>query len=305
MSAQWPLLIVALLTGVGGWLLAAACGHVLAGGAGARVRPRTPHVVALLAVVVLMVAAVVVQGVALGRASALFQLLARPGSSTFAPGVATIACLVLAVAVVVAGRRGVGDAPMRVLAALGCVAGVALAVTGAASFLPSSFPAWNTPLLPVYYLANTVFMGGLTALVIAGLTNDDSAKDLGVKVALAGGALQLIAVFTYAFIINGSAGLYSADIQYYFDPTLPDVAMVDRASIVGSIFAGANAVMFWLGAVAVGLVAPLVLTWLAKKVETGKKLAAYAGVALACVAVGGLCWRVILYVVAISIFALY
>ena len=133
----------------------------------------------------------------------------------------------------------------------------------------ASLPSWNTPLLPVYYLANTVFMGGLTALVIAGLTNDDSAKDLGVKVALAGGALQLIAVFTYAFIINGSAGLYSADIQYYFDPTLPDVAMVDRASIVGSIFAGANAVMFWLGTVAVGLVAPLVLTWLAKKVETG------------------------------------
>ena len=81
--------------------------------------------------------------------------------------------------------------------------------------------------------------------------------------------------------------------------------MVDRASIVGGIFAGANAVIFWLGVVAVGLVAPLVLTWLAKKVETGKKLAAYAGVALACVAVGGLCWRVILYVVAISIFALY
>ena len=183
--------------------------------------------------------------------------------------------------------------------------GLALPVITGMSYLMASLPSWNTPLLPVYYLANTVFMGGLTALVIAGLTNDDSAKDLGVKVALAGGALQLIAVFTYAFIINGSAGLYSADIQYYFDPTLPDVAMVDRASIVGSIFAGANAVMFWLGVVAVGLVAPLVLTWLAKKVETGKKLAAYAGVALACVAVGGLCWRVILYVVAISIFALY
>ena len=183
--------------------------------------------------------------------------------------------------------------------------GLALPVITGMSYLMASLPSWNTPLLPVYYLANTVFMGGLTALVIAGLTNDDSAKDLGVKVALAGGALQLIAVFTYAFIINGSAGLYSADIQYYFDPTLPDVAMVDRASIVGSIFAGANAVMFWLGTVAVGLVAPLVLTWLAKKVETGKKLAAYAGVALACVAVGGLCWRVILYVVAISIFALY
>ena len=118
-----------------------------------------------------------------------------------------------------------------------------------------------------------------------------------------GKKMQLASLVTAlaALVVGG----LSADIQYYFDPTLPDVAMVDRASIVGGIFAGANAVMFWLGVVAVGLVAPLVLTWLAKKVETGKKLAAYAGVALACVAVGGLCWRVILYVVAISIFALY
>ena len=219
-----------------------------------------------------------------------------------------IGCIVFAVVLVLyflMMRRAEDGMAPKWCGVLAIVVGLALPVITGMSYLMASLPSWNTPLLPVYYLANTVFMGGLTALVIAGLTNDDSAKDLGVKVALAGGALQLIAVFTYAFIINGSAGLYSADIQYYFDPTLPDVAMVDRASIVGSIFAGANAVMFWLGTVAVGLVAPLVLTWLAKKVETGKKLAAYAGVALACVAVGGLCWRVILYVVAISIFALY
>ena len=219
-----------------------------------------------------------------------------------------IGCIVFAVVLVLyflMMRRAEDGMAPKWCGVLAIVVGLALPVITGMSYLMASLPSWNTPLLPVYYLANTVFMGGLTALVIAGLTNDDSAKDLGVKVALAGGALQLIAVFTYAFIINGSAGLYSADIQYYFDPTLPDVAMVDRASIVGSIFAGANAVIFWLGVVAVGLVAPLVLTWLAKKVETGKKLAAYAGVALACVAVGGLCWRVILYVVAISIFALY
>ena len=219
-----------------------------------------------------------------------------------------IGCIVFAVVLVLyflMMRRAEDGMAPKWCGVLAIVVGLALPVITGMSYLMASLPSWNIPLLPVYYLANTVFMGGLTALVIAGLTNDDSAKDLGVKVALAGGALQLIAVFTYAFIINGSAGLYSADIQYYFDPTLPDVAMVDRASIVGSIFAGANAVMFWLGTVAVGLVAPLVLTWLAKKVETGKKLAAYAGVALACVAVGGLCWRVILYVVAISIFALY
>ena len=219
-----------------------------------------------------------------------------------------IGCIVFAVVLVLyflMMRRAEDGMAPKWCGVLAIVVGLALPVITGMSYLMASLPSWNTPLLPVYYLANTVFMGGLTALVIAGLTNDDSAKDLGVKVALAVGALQLIAVFSFAFIINGSAGLYSADIQYYFDPTLPDVAMVDRASLVGGIFAGANAMMFWLGTVAVGLVAPLVLTWLAKKVETGKKLAAYAGVALACVAVGGLCWRVILYVVAISIFALY
>ena len=157
-----------------------------------------------------------------------------------------IGCIVFAVVLVLyflMMRRAEDGMAPKWCGVLAIVVGLALPVITGMSYLMASLPSWNTPLLPVYYLANTVFMGGLTALVIAGLTNDDSAKDLGVKVALAGGALQLIAVFTYAFIINGSAGLYSADIQYYFDPTLPDVAMVDRASIVGSIFAGANAVI--------------------------------------------------------------
>lgn len=219
-----------------------------------------------------------------------------------------IGCIVFAVVLVLyflMMRRAEDGMAPKWCGVLAIVVGLALPVVTGMSYLMASLPSWNTPLLPVYYLANTVFMGGLTALVIAGLTRDDSARDLGVKMALVGGALQLVAVFVYAFVINGSAGLYSADIQYYFDPTLPDVAMVDRASIVGGIFAGSQALTFWLGVVAVGLVVPLVLTWLAKKVEAGTKLAAYAGAALACVVVGGLCWRVILYVVAISIFALY
>ena len=219
-----------------------------------------------------------------------------------------IGCIVFAVVLVLyflMMRRAEDGMAPKWCGVLAIIVGLALPVVTGMSYLMASLPSWNTPLLPVYYLVNTVFMGGLTALVIAGLTGDDSARDLSVKLALIGGVLQVVAVFVYAFVINGSGGLYSADIQYYFDPTLPDVAMVDRASIVGGIFAGSQALTFWLGVVAVGMVAPLVLTWLAKKVEVGKKLAAYAGAALACVVVGGLCWRVILYLVAISIFALY
>lgn len=219
-----------------------------------------------------------------------------------------IGCILFAVVLVLyflmMRRADDGMAP-KWCGVLAIIMGLALPAVTGMSYLMASLPSWNTPLLPVYYMVNTVFMGGLISLIIAGATGDDTAKDLGVKLALAGGVLQLVAVFVYAFMINGSAGQYTADIQYYFDPTLPDVAMVDRASIVGSIFAGSQALTFWLGVIVVGIVAPLVLTWLAKKVETGKKLAAYAGAALACAVVGGLCWRVILYVVAISVFALY
>ena len=114
-----------------------------------------------------------------------------------------IGCIVFAVVLVLyflMMRRAEDGMAPKWCGVLAIVVGLALPVITGMSYLMASLPSWNTPLLPVYYLANTVFMGGLTALVIAGLTNDDSAKDLGVKVALAGGALQLIAVFTYASV---------------------------------------------------------------------------------------------------------
>src|SRR5699024_10208666 len=145
---------------------------------------------------------------------------------------------------------------------LAIVAGLGLPALTGDSYLMHALPSWNTPLLIVYYLVNAVFMGGLASLIIAGAVGDDDASGLATKAALAGGVLQLVVVLAYALVINGSAGLYSAEIQYYFDPTLPDVAMVDRAGIVGSIIAGDQAVLFWLGAIAVGVVVPAALAWL-------------------------------------------
>ncbi len=212
--------------------------------------------------------------------------------------------VVLAIYFLMMRRSESGMAP-RWCGILAIVMGLALPAVTGASYLMPALPSWDTPFLVIYYLVNTVFMGGLIALVIAGLTGTDDAKDIGVKLALVGGVLQLVAVLAYALVINGSGALYSADISYYFDPTLPDVAMVDREAVVGGVLAGSQAPMFWLGVILVGIVGALALTWLAKKQDGGKKLAAFAGGALACVVVGSICWRVILYVVAISVFALY
>jgi anaerobic dimethyl sulfoxide reductase subunit C (anchor subunit) len=122
---------------------------------------------------------------------------------------------------------------------------------------------------------------------------------------VAGGALQTLTVFAHAFAINGSAGLYSADIGYYFDPTLPDRAMVDATSVMQSIFTGSQAVVFWLGVVIVGAAAALVLICLPRRFSIGRKSTALSVGALICAGAGGICWRVILYVAAVSVFALY
>ena len=219
-----------------------------------------------------------------------------------------IGCIVFALALVVyflMMRRSEDAATPKWCGAIAIVVGLALPAVTGMSYLMASLPSWDTPLLVFYYIANTVFMGGLAALVIAAATKDESATSTLSMVAIAGALLQLIVVLIYAFTIYGSADLYSARIQYYFDPTLPDQAMVDRTEVVQSIIVGDLAPMFWGAVIAVGAVLPLALTVLARKLEAGKKLLSYAGAALVCTMVGGICWRVILYLVAISVFALY
>lgn len=218
-----------------------------------------------------------------------------------------IGCIVFAITLVVyflMMRRSEGGVAPVWCGWLSIVVALGMAAVVGFSYLMPALPAWDTPMLVMYYLCNTAFLGGLVALVIAGLKGIDDAKDAGIKLALAGGALQLVTVVIYAAIISTSANVYS-DITYYFDPTLPDMSMIDIDAVTGSIFEGSQAPMFWLGVIVVGIVVPLVLLWLARKIDIGKKFVVYAGIALVCAIIGSICWRCILYVVAVSIFALF
>ena len=132
-------------------------------------------------------------------------------------------------------------------------------------------------------------MGGLAALVIAGLTGDVEARDFMVKTALVGAVAQLVIVLAYAIVINGSAATYSADIAFYFDPTLPDVPMVDRAAVVGSLLAGSNAVMFWLGAIIVGIIAPAAILARRRKASSWPSTPAVQACAASSAASSGAC----------------
>lgn len=218
-----------------------------------------------------------------------------------------IVCVIYAVIAVLyflMMRRAEDGMAPKWCAVLAIIIGVAVPLVTGDSYLMESLPSWDTPMLLVYYFTNTVFLGGLMMMVIASAMKDTECFDVAWKVAAIGGVIQLVAVIVYAFVINSSVDLYSADIEYYFDPTLPDVAMVDREGIITSIVSGEYAVMFWLGTVVISDIVPTVMIVLTRKI-TGVKQIVLSSVELALCILGSFFWRYMLYMVAISLFALY
>lgn len=202
--------------------------------------------------------------------------------------------------------------------------------------------AWDTIMLEVFYLVNMVLMGALVSLVVAYASKSFDGREMLAKVAFVAAIVQVVVVVAYAVVLNLSAGAF-ANPGYYFDPTLPDVAMTDPAGTMASVFAGGEALMFWLGAVVCLGVVPAVLMFLLLRKMKGQELPAEAPdadavaideplgkvivamlksipagikaavanttwqtwVSILGVAVGSLCWRVILYDTALTVFAIF
>ena len=235
-----------------------------------------------------------------------------------------IGCVVFFVVLVVfflMMRRSEDGMAPKWCGVLAVIVGIAMPVVTGDSYLMAAIPAWNTPLLPLYYAVNAVLMGMLGMLVLGTVVESKLAvaeadeegaaavsfdgRDLCSKVALIATLVQAVIVIVYAVYIMLSSGSFS-DVVYYFDPTMPDVSMVDIDSEMSSILAGSLAPAFYIGVILVGVVGTLAALLLAaRKKAQGTQLVAYSGVALVCTLAGGLVWRCLLYVVAMSVFALY
>ena len=222
-----------------------------------------------------------------------------------------IGCVVFFVVLVVyflMMRRAEDGMAPKWCGVLAIIMGVAMPAITGDSYLMEAIPVWDTFLLPVYYVFNAVFFGGLSVLVIAALTKCDDVNDTAIWLAIGGGVATAVALIAYAVFINSLGGVYS-DITYYFDPTLPDSHMIDvQGDAIGTLLAGANAPLFWIGAVIVGIIVPAALAYLAKQAAAkgaNQQVLPLAGAGLACALVGGICWRMLLYMAAMHVFALY
>ena len=197
-------------------------------------------------------------------------------------------------------RSEEGVAP-KWCAVLAIVVSLALPFATGDSYLMSAIPVWDTMLLPLYYVVATVMLGGLAAMIIAGATKAEDAVKLSSTIGFIGTVCVAIVTVVYAVAISGMGEHYT-EMQYYFDPTLPDVPMRGaEEAVTGAIMTGQHALAFWLGSIVIGCAVPAVVTFLAMtgKVPADKVLVA-AVIALVCAVIGTIVWRVLLYEVAVN-----
>ena len=215
--------------------------------------------------------------------------------------VCVLAAIVMVLYFLFMRRSEDGVAP-KWCAVLFIIVGLALPIVTGESYLMPALPSWDTLLLVLYYVCNALLLGGLVAMILAYATKETEAYSLVAKMSIVGGVLSVIVVIAYALLI-GSFGQFG-NINYYFDPAHPDTSMMDSAAINGSILTGSQAGLFWGLTVVVGALVPIVLAYIAQRNNDAKSLPIASG-ALAGAVVGSFAWRMILYVVAINIFALF
>ena len=193
-------------------------------------------------------------------------------------------------------RSEEGVAP-KWCAVLAIVVSLALPFATGDSYLMSAIPVWDTMLLPLYYVVATVMLGGLAAMIIAGATKADDAVKLSATVAFIGAVVCAVVSVIYAVAISGMGANYT-EMQYYFDPTHPNVAMANPANV--SLFTGDSLAALVVAVIA--LVVALVGALLGKKQGAWKVWGAVVAIAgLVC----AVALRIMMYTMGETLFMLY
>ncbi|ACV21673.1 DMSO reductase anchor subunit (DmsC) [Slackia heliotrinireducens] len=191
-----------------------------------------------------------------------------------------------------------GQVLPKALAVVAVVVALLLGFVCAHSYDMYARPAWGNFALYLYYYASELILGATGLWLVASVTK----QDLGInrKLALASAVAGAVsAVVTIACVLYISTiDVPTVGIAFYtIDPTAP---AADPAGTLSSPLSGANAPLFWLGVVIIGSLVPALAGFLAAKKEGLASAAALPALAVICALAGGICYRVILYVVAIA-----
>lgn len=172
---------------------------------------------------------------------------------------------------------------------VGSVFGVCVAMyTGALLGVCKTFPLWNNALLPVLFLVSAVSAGAASVLLVSVFRHPEEFNEVGVlkKFHFCLPIIEMVLVASLCFVtsFNSVAGWDS----------------------VMSLVCGDWALLFWLGLVLIGLVAPTALeTWLlffsAKEFEESRKAHLISAGSDAAVLIGGFLLRFLVVMAAMPV----
>ena len=295
MALQWPLIIFTLCLCLAGGTLAGA-GILSLLGKGTKVQKPA---------LILSVAALVVGGIGsfmhLQHWERIFNGFGHITSGITQELIAIVLFAIVLIIYFVMLRKSEDGAAPKWCAILAIAVGVVMVFVTAHSYNMAARIAWNSILLEIYYLGNAALLGGMAILALAGLCDADALKPAS-KIALYGSIFGLLATLLYAVVFAGAPTQFAQYVNVY-DFAHPTIPYTDVAGLL-ALGGGTMMKYYWLGAVIVGAVVPVVIAVIA-----GKLNAKTAGVAALCGLIagiiGGICFRALLYVVGFSVFAIY
>lgn len=160
-------------------------------------------------------------------------------------------------------------------------------------------PAWNNAFLYLYYYSSELILGAAGAWIISAAMKQpvEVSGLLGKATAIFAIASAVVCIASMLFIANITPSTIDGITFYTYDPTHP---AVDPAADLAAGLSGSGACAFWLGAVVVGCVIPAIAGFVAMKKSNLAQSVALPAVAIVASLAGGVCYRVVLYVVGIA-----
>lgn len=268
MSIEWPLVFFSIFTGI-------ACGLFfslvyLAEYKGKALDKRVK--ISIMVLVCMAVGGFCAQ-LHLGHPERMFGALGHPTSGIFMEAAVEFTLGAIIVAYILAVRREAGASLTKMLGTLGALVAAVMAFINGDTFVVAARPAWNTLLLPTFYIASAGVLGAFALNIILG--SDEESHSALKRLLLKVLGVQAVVLVLYLMMVA----------------TAP---FPDYSRSLGRIFAGDLAPLSWLGVIIVGMGIP------AKLVKDGKA-ASQALVSFICVLAGGVSFRIMMFLIGSSV----
>lgn len=278
MQIQWPLVIFTVLAGAGAWLLVFLCINEFTG----KLRDEKVRFRTLVTVIVLVVLGGCASVLHLSHPDRMMGALSHPTSGIFTEALMVGLVSLASIVFLVAARRKVSSTALKGIAAVSGVCGLILSYATGAGYMMDAQLTWDTPLMPLGYMATAATAGAALYLIFVSTGNRESPSGMDSAAVGVPPRTKAVRFTSFCTLVAGVAAAVIALAYAVSSNTLSiaSASPVLAASVVGALAAAG----FGYAAGRCGRVLPL------------------AVVALVCALVAMVAFRCFMWLVGVGLF---